>query len=423
MKFALLKLRRLVLASVALVVASTAGCKEPAPPINAERLFTLTEKAVRDHYYFPEGQGWTMDALYAAAFTAARGSSSGASNRASMVAWLNSLPEEERRARTLTAVAAMIGALPRGYNAAIPPESLAWERDPNRKAGAGIVLHMVAPGRILAVDALEGSAAYRNSVAIGQFIKSVDGVSVAGMDVQEVAGRIRGPAGESVKIEFEDGKSYDLERGEVTFRNILNSTWSLPDGGKVEYIMLRSTLGDTVGQVRGLLARIGKREAIVLDLRRMFNGDFEKCYGLANLFVNSGRLGGLQYRDQQEVEFVADVDRVFEGKVYVVLGDLASPFAETFAAALSGAPNVSIAGASGRGQAFLSHVETVEGDVTLSLTAGVALGRDGKPLFETGVPADLPTRAPLPEQSPVDAPNAKDPVQVALARELGIPLD
>lgn len=423
MKFAPLNFRRLALAGLSLLSALAIGCKEPAPPINAERLFTLTEKAVRDHYYFPEGQGWTMDALYAAAFTAARGSSSGATNRASLVTWLNSLPEDERRARTLTAVAAMIAALPRGYNAAIPPESLAWERDPNRKAGAGIVLHMVAPGRILAVDALEGSAAYRNSVAIGQYIKSVDGVSVAGMDVQEVAGRIRGPAGESVKIEFEDGKTYELERGEVTFRNILNSTWSLPDGGKVEYIMLRSTLGDTVGQVRGLLARIGKREAIILDLRRMFNGDFEKCYGLANLFVNAGRLGALQYRDQQEVEFVADVDRVFEGKVYVVLGDLASPFAETFAAALSGAPNVSIVGASGRGQAFLSHVETVEGDVTLSLTAGVALGRDGKPLFETGVPADLPTPAPLPEQSPVDAPNGKDPVQLALARELGIPSD
>ena len=57
----------------------------------------------------------------------------------------------------------------------------------------------------------EGSPAERAGVQAGDQILTVDGVSVAGQDINAVVGRIRGPSGSAVVVGFQRGaQSFEL---------------------------------------------------------------------------------------------------------------------------------------------------------------------------------------------------------------------
>lgn len=400
------------------------ACEEQLPPLDAETLFQSAETQVREHYYFA-GEDFSVQPLYEAAiYAVTKGADAGMQpSRATLLAVLDSAPPEERRERIYAAMRAFLDALPEGYNTFVRPESLKWQNDPERTAGVGLVLHLEAPGRVLVVDSLEGSASYRQSMQVGRYVTKVDGVAVDGMDIEEVAGRIRGPADTRVLIEYDNGTSFELERGKVSFRNILNATWELPGGEKAEYVMLRSTLGDTAEQLRGLVSRMGERKYLILDLRRMYNGDYEKGFAAANLFVTSGDVGGLRFRTQEPLIAPADAERIFPGQVYVVLGERPSSFAVSFAASLQPASNVTLIGQNAQKGAFVSRVEELPGRALLSVTNGVVTGPDGTPLHESGVQVDRVVDAPLPEATPINIPNQNDPVQVFLAGKFGVSLE
>ncbi len=410
---------------VPVALAFVAACgEEKLPPLNPEKLFAETEEAIEEYYYFPPGTGWTKSGIYTAAISAANADSDiqRPGNRKLLVEYLQSLPAEDgtRRTKTYAALGALLSALPAGYNSFTKPESLEWSRDPSRGAGVGLVIRMEQTGRFYAVDTLEGSSSYRAGMEPGRYISKIDGTSVKNMDLEEVVGRIRGPADTEVVIEYDTGKSYNLVRGEVSFRNLLNASWELPGGAKAEYIMLRSTLADTVGQVRGLISRIGARKALILDLRRLHHGDYENCFGVANLFVRTGSLGGMRFKEREPVEFVANSEKIFGGRLYIILGENASPFAEVLAAALSVSPEAKLVGARGGGRAFVSQIRELAGGVELTLTEGLVLGPNGDALYQSGVPVDVSIKSPPPKNPPLAAPDLADPVQAYLARELGL---
>lgn len=413
------------LLATATLCFSTAACgEEKLPSLEPSKLFAETEEAIEEYYYFPPGTGWTKSGIYTAALTAADTGRDvqRPGNRKMLVDYLESLPVEDgsRRAKTYAALGALLRALPAGYNSFTKPESLTWSRDPARGAGVGLVIRMEQNGGFYAVDTLEGSSSYRAGMEPGRYIAKIDDVPVKNMDLEEVVGRIRGPADTDVLIEYDTGKSYNLVRGEVSFRNLLNASWELRDGAKAEYIMLRSTLADTVGQVRGLISRIGARKAIILDLRRLHHGDYENCFGVANLFVRTGSLGGMRFKEREPVEFVANSEKIFGGQIYVILGENASPFAEVLAAALSVSPEAKLIGARGSGRAFVSQIRELTGGVELTLTEGLVLGPNGDALYQSGVPVDVSIQAPPPKNPPLAEPDSGDPVQAYLARELGL---
>ncbi len=382
-------------------------------PIDPAKAIPEAEDAIRAHYFFAEGQGWTFAQLFNAAALAVNPEKGEAvADRTALVRLIESLPAGEQRAATFRALDAMVASLPRGYNACTKPENRGLDSDPNRRAGVGLVLNMDQPGRVVVVDTLEGSAAYRAQAPIGVYLKSVDGKSIAGMDVADVASLIRGQPGEAVRIEFENGQTLNLDRAEVVFRNILNSSWRLPGDRAAEYIMIRAASGDAAEQLRGLFQRMGPRDTVILDLRRLFNGDYDRAFAIANLFTNTGRLGAVQYRDQARAEFVSDVDRIYSGTLYVILGERSSPFAEAIAAALAPAPNVTIVGQQGEGAAFLTHLAPIDSGAALTLTSGIVLGPDDRPLYEAPPAVDLSAPAPLPLRAPLDTPDREDAMQV-----------
>ncbi len=408
------------LTAAALLVTACSTSK--LPPLDPEIFISDLEKAIaRDYVYSgseTDSPRWSMDMLYSAALQSL-GQKTEAGSRAALLDYLKKMRPEELRPALYTALRGFLNALPVGKNDFGKPESLKWARDPDRSAGVGMVLRMTDPGKFLILDCLEGSAAHRENIQSGLFLEKVDGREVGNMDLDEVVGRIRGPADSEVKINY-GGRSATLVRTEVVFRNIVNVSWNLPDESKVEYILLRSTVSGTANQVQGLISGLGPRKALIIDLRKLHQGDFEESFRTADLFVGSGRLGSMMMRNEPIRHFDADVDRIYTGKVYLILGKNSSPFAETLAMAMLTSPDTILMGQDFPGNGFIAKVSNINGGIELRLTGGLILNSEEKPLYSASLPIAVQVDDYLPVRPILSQPDNQDPAQNKLAEILGI---
>ena len=409
-----------------LTLTLAAGCKEKEKPLQADKLFADTEKMIIQHYALrgtgEDGPAFTIPELYGQAL-ARFDEGKKTADRQELIDLLNKKHPDDRNS-IYSALDAFLKALPVGYNNFARPESLKWLRDPDRSAGVGLVIRMTEPGRFLLLDSLEGSASHREKVPTGVYLDKVDGNAVGPMDMDEIVGRIRGPADSEVKLDIQ-GKTYTLVRSEVRFQNYLNASWELPGGAKTEYIMLRSTLGGgqgqpgTASQLMALVTSLGGRDSLILDLRKLHQGDFDEAFKIADLFVGGGRMGAIQMRGEPVRNFDADPDRVFSGRVFVIIGKNSSPFAETLAMAMSVSPETILVGPEISASGFVAKALPVEGGVELRLTGGFILNNQDKPLYQTGLHPSISTTDYLPSHPPLAEVDPADPAQQKLGSMLG----
>ncbi len=398
----------------------TAFCsrKGNLPALHPEKLFAETEAAIQTEYIFADDEKADMKNLYRAAILTL-GPSTGGEDRKTLVEKINALPEEKRRTATYDALRAMLRALPGGDNEFARAEGLALLKDPERSAGIGLVIRADGPGRFYAVDAFEGSAAAKAGVKTGKYIKKIDGQDVSGMDFDEVIGRIRGPAGEKVDIAFEDAQ-HSLKRGPVEMQNIQSATWNAKAGASVEVLILRALVSGTTERLKGFLSRMGTRQAVVLDLRKLHPGEIEEAFKIADLFVSQGRMGGVKLRRSPEQTFTADADSLYRGKVYVIVGQNSSPVARTLAMALAASPETRVVGPELESRAFVTRSLPVEGGLELRLTTGYVVDARGEPFHKVGLKPALVVADFVPSSTLTTRPDQGDPAHVKIAAETGI---
>ncbi len=406
---------------ILITTLSLQGACSRNPPLDPARVFADMEKNLSTRYVFPVNAE-----VFAAGYAAAAREIGGeATSLESLVALIAKKPEAERREAVYRGIRAVLKQLPVGKNHFVKSESLAWSKDARRKAGVGLVLREDEGARFFILDTLEGSAAHREGVRTGVYLKSVDGVAVQGLDQEEVVGRIKGEPDTQVELELDYGK-HSLVRGDVVFRNVLNAPWKAQDGSEVEYIALRSTLPPGKGfpgtavQLKDLLIPMKTRKAVILDLRKLHLGDIEESFRVADLFVKDGPLGGFFSRAKGEQKLTADTDQVYTGPMYVIVGHNASPLAQTVAMAMKNSPNVKLVGAALDGAAFLADTVEIAGGIELHLTSGYVMDAAGKPLYQAGLAADITVADVLPGKPPLKHPDLSDPAQTKLAETLGV---
>ncbi|MBE7437362.1 MAG: hypothetical protein HS115_02815 [Spirochaetales bacterium] len=387
------------------------GCqKAPLLPLIPERVVGEIVPVLEREYIAAENL--KSGALYAAGLRAIRPDfSAPEATAAELVDALEKSPPDEQRTRTYKAIEGILKTLPLGENELLRPESLRWAEDPERKFGVGLVLRRNAQG-FLALDLLEGSAALRAGVRSGSYLRRVDDADVSNMDLEEVAGRIRGPNGSTVNLEFDTGK-HSLIRGEYLFRNILNASWSHSDGSHTAFLSLRSTLPGTHKQIKQILESIPRLSAVILDLRKVHLGELEESYSIADLFCQEGRLGSLHTR-QGDKEFKATAESLFTGPIYVIIGAAAAPMAHTLTFALN-ACKANVVGPAGIGAAaFVGQETKLPGGLKLRLTGGYALSPEGKPLHQLTIPVTVAVPDILPVRPPLPEADLEDPAQKAI---------
>jgi carboxyl-terminal processing protease len=149
----------------------------------------------------------------------------------------------------------------------------------------------VRDGQTMIVSTIEGSPAEQSGLKASDAILSVDGVSTVGWSVDQLASKVRGPAGTSVVLSVrhvgaDAPTEVTIKRAKVVQPSV---SWRmLPD--QVALVRLNSFAQDSSGQMRAALqgAKDKGARAIILDLRNNPGGLLGEAVSIASQFLPEG---------------------------------------------------------------------------------------------------------------------------------------
>ncbi len=192
------------------------------------------------------------------------------------------------------AISGMVDALgDTGHSRFMPPEVVQSEHDFNKGEFEGIGAEVEPKdGHVVIVAPMDGSPALKAGVKPGYIILKVDGEDVTGLPLGDVVGRIMGPAGTQVRIQFQDpatGKKIDLTITRARIR--LNSvSWAMIPGTKVAHLRIAAFRGGIADELKTALKDIRKAGAagIILDLRNNPGGLLGEAVSVTSQFLKDG---------------------------------------------------------------------------------------------------------------------------------------
>ena len=254
-----------------------------------------------------------------------------------------------------------------------------------RFGGIGVVVGVRANYPTV-ISPVEGTPAWEAGLRAGDAIVAIDGVSSAGLSVEEAADRLRGPEGTKVRVTYrregeEESHTATLVRREIVTRSVPYA-FEIADG--VGYLRL-ANFSETSGvEVRRALERLRAAGAhgFVLDLRSNPGGLLDQAVDVAERFVpekslvvyTKGRAKG------QDNRYYATEARPDVRSPLVVLVDPGSASAaEIVAGALQDLDRALIVGETTFGKGSVQSVYPLRGDrAALKLTTALYYTPSGR---------------------------------------------
>ena len=197
---------------------------------------------------------------------------------------------------TYGAISGMVDALgDTGHSVFLNPEMVKRVRVAERgqMKGIGVEIQM-KNRRVVIVAPMDNSPARRAGLRPGEIIMSVDGRDIAGLPLDQVAARISGPAGTSVKLAILDPQTnrvrdVTLVRAAIKLENV---TWQRLPGTEVADVRIASFNDDAAKDLRGALVEIQRQRlrGLILDLRNNPGGVLDEAVAAASQFLTNGNV-------------------------------------------------------------------------------------------------------------------------------------
>lgn len=141
----------------------------------------------------------------------------------------------------------------------------------------------------------DGGPAAQAGIAVGDAIKSANGVDLKNKSLKDVVAQLKGAPGTSVSLIIQTNgvdRSVTVTRGLIKTPAVITKTY-----GDVGYIQLTSfEQNDTVAQMRDALDKLKSSKSLVVDLRGNPGGRVDICIALASLFLDQGDVVSIRNR-------------------------------------------------------------------------------------------------------------------------------
>ena len=299
------------------------------------------------------------------------------------------------RKQTYGAIEGMLDTLgDEGHTRFLTPE----EREQNREGlsgtyvGIGIQLEEEA-GEVVVAAPIEGSPAERAGIEAGDVVVAVDGESVRGEEVAQVAEKVRGPEGTRVELTVLRGgeeREFDLERAEIESPV---ASWTMIPSSNVAFVRLASfsdTSAEKLAQAFEEARAAGARR-FVLDLRDNPGGRLDQAVRMSENFLEAGSVVYVREDasgEREEVEVEGGTEPI-DAPMAVLVNEGTASSSEILAGALRDNERATVIGETTFGTGtVLSEFVLRDGSAIL---LGVAewLTPDGDFIRETGIEPDV----------------------------------
>ncbi len=247
----------------------------------------------------------------------------------------------------------------------------------------------VRSGQPTVLRVLADSPAEKSGVKVGDVFVAVNGESVVGKDASDVATKVRGEVGSSVKIEFSRGGqnvTHTITREKVNDQSV---RWSITNGVGV---MIMSRFDDDTAN----LARQAAQEfttagvkGVVLDLRGNGGGYLEAARQVAGIWLNNKVVVTEKTNGKVTATEKSDGTPLLEGIKTVVLVDGASASAsEIVAGALQDHKVATLVGEKTFGKGTVQKVINLSDGRLLKVTIARWYTPNGKNITKEGIAPD-----------------------------------
>jgi len=270
------------------------------------------------------------------------------------------------------------------------------------------------------ISPIEGGPAWTLGIRSGDVITRIEGRSAAGLAIDEIAQRLRGPQGSHVQIsirrEGEEGEvEYSIERREIVTRSVRHA---FVVEGRVGYIRLANFSETSGGEVRTALEHLKAEGAdrLVLDLRSNPGGLLDQAVDVAEQFVKQGtKLVATRgrARGQDNLYFASEVHPLLDWPMVVLVDGASASASEIVAGSLQDLDRALVVGQTTFGKGSVQSVFPLrERTVALKLTTARYYTPSGRSIHKAGAEqsplsaglVDDESGEPAPAPAPVPAP-------------------
>jgi carboxyl-terminal processing protease len=277
------------------------------------------------------------------------------------------------------------------------PETLAHfnEQLSGRFSGIGLAISEVDAG-LQVTRVFKRSPAGRAGITIGDTIVSVNGKSLAGVDSDAAAERIKGPEGTKVTIGVKDGKT-----GEVSEMKITRAEIALPvavgrvekaDGRKLGYVRLATFSEGANALLRKAVEKVDREgaEGLVLDLRANGGGLLEEAVLSASVLLPEDEVVvTTDSRTQGHSEYRTVGGGLPKRPMVVLIDRTTASAAEILAAALADDAGAEVVGTRSYGKGVFQQEIDLSNGGAMKLTIGEYFTPDGTNLAGKGIQPDV----------------------------------
>jgi carboxyl-terminal processing protease len=287
----------------------------------------------------------------------------------------------------------IVDSLEDPYSAYISPkEASAFQESVTGEfEGVGMTVEKDERG-LRVLEAFEGSPAAAAGIRKGDVILAVDGRSIAGLNSSLATGRIKGPAGTTVRLEVftpgaEDTRSVRVKREKIEIPTVRGRVVER-DGRKLGIVRLRGFSSGAHGVLRREVDRVLKRgvDGLVLDLRGNGGGLLSEAVLVSSIFIEDGEIVSVRGRSRPERSENAQGDAIDEDVPVVVLVDGGSASAsEIVTGALRDTGRATVVGTKTFGKGLVQEVEPLSNGGYLDLTVANYYLPSGKTIGKGGL--------------------------------------
>jgi carboxyl-terminal processing protease len=289
---------------------------------------------------------------------------------------LNSNYFEEVETATLIddAIRGMLGQLD-PHSSYISPDQLMQLQSQQQGEYYGVGMTVgLRDGVMYCVSPHEGGPAATAGLRAGDTILAIDGKRTDEHEYTENVERLRGPRGTTVTITvsrpgIEKELTFTVIRDRITLKSV---AYAFMIDESTGYIRINNFSHTTDKELREELLKLQRRgmRQILLDLRSNPGGDLDASVGVANLFLDSGKIVYTRGKTGENLlEYSADEETtLFRGPMVVLINSSSASGSEVVAGALQDHDRAWIVGEKSWGKGLVQTQYPLEYGALLSLT-------------------------------------------------------
>ena len=271
-----------------------------------------------------------------------------------------------------------------------PKEAKAFNEDlSGRFEGVGMAVHPTKEGLVI-TDVFKGAPAQKAGLRPGDLITAADGLSLAGVGVNDATDKIKGPPGTTVTLTYRrDGTLHKIrvKRAKITIPEV-TSKLVTSAGRKLGVVHLASFSTGVHAKVRQAVEALLKKGAkgIVLDLRGNPGGLLIEGVLVASVFIDKGKIVTTRGRAVATRTRTAEGGAIPANIPIAALVDQGTASASEIATgALKDRGRATVVGTRTFGKGVFQEVETLSNGGALDLTVGRYYLPNGEPLPKDGI--------------------------------------